>query len=187
MEYLRRRDEVHSVHIRKIYYVYAIWQKAYAEVNDPSIIFTNSIAEVQSLVENEETDLSNCVIIFDDCLQLFKKQYNDFLINCFVNYSHHKNCGIILFVQNSFAKNMREISINATYLLLGSYPVDQSFITRLGTQLFPHKYAHLQYAYTHVMREPYKFLFIDLNPLTPVKCRVRSSIYPDEAIVYVPE
>ncbi|GFS65520.1 uncharacterized protein TNCV_2469071 [Trichonephila clavipes] len=77
-------------------------------------------------------------------------------------------------------KEIREISLNAHYLVLFKNRRDQSQITHLGRQLYPRKVKFFQECYTDASSKPYGYLLIDLKPETDESLRVRT--VPEEGV-----
>ncbi|GFU83866.1 uncharacterized protein TNCV_3851881 [Trichonephila clavipes] len=118
---------------------------------------------------------SDALIVIDD---LMGELGNDpQLTKLFVKFSHHRNLSIIFVVQNIFhkGKEIREISLNAHYLVLFKNRRDQSQITHLGRQLYPRKVKFFQECYADATSKPYGYLLIDLKPETDESLRVRTA------------
>ncbi|GFW54277.1 uncharacterized protein TNCV_1560551 [Trichonephila clavipes] len=117
---------------------------------------------------------SDALIVIDD---LMGELGNDpQLTKLFVKFSHHKNLSLIFVVQNIFqkGKEIREISLNAHYLVLFKNRRDQSQITHLGHQLYPRKEKFFQECYADATSKPYGYLLIDLKPETDESLRVHT-------------
>lgn len=76
------------------------------------------------------------LIILDDLMQ----EVDDSRISAlFTRGSHHRNMSVILITQNIFhkGKHMRDISLNAKYIIVFKNPRDQSQFYHLARQLYP--------------------------------------------------
>ncbi|GFX64413.1 uncharacterized protein TNCV_4043051 [Trichonephila clavipes] len=64
---------------------------------------------------------------------------------------------------------------------------DQSQITHLGRQLYPHKVKFFQERYADATSKPYGYLLIDLKPETDESLRVHTGMFPGDVFyVYQP-
>lgn len=163
---------------KKIVWCYGIYQKLYAEI--PNVTFYDGIP-------SNLNQYSDALIIIDD---LMSELGNDpLLTKLFTKFSHHRNLSIIFVVQNIFhkGKEIREISLNAHYLVLFRNRRDQSQITHLGRQLYPSKLKFFQESFADATSKPYGYLLIDLKPETDESLRVRTGMFPgDNFYVYQP-
>jgi len=75
---------------------------------------------------------------------------------------------------------MREITLNAQYILLCKNRRDKSQIMHLGKQLFPGQSKFFQEVYENATKNPYSYLFIDLRSETPEQLRLRAQILPNQ-------
>lgn len=120
------------------------------------------------------------VIILDDLQSAIGDDKR--LADLFTRYSHHRKVAVFFIVQNLFlrAKAMRDVTLNATYLLLMSSRRDRGQITRLGTQLYPGEIKMFTSAYKLATERPFGYLLIDLSPTTEEQYRLRTNIVPEE-------
>ncbi|GFW82400.1 uncharacterized protein TNCV_3818801 [Trichonephila clavipes] len=156
---------------KNIIWCYGVYQALYEEM--PNISFHEGIP-------SNLHQYSDALIVIDD---LMGELGNDpQLTKLFVKFSHHRNLSIIFVVQNIFhkGKEIREISLNAHYLVLFKNRRDQSQITHLGRQLYPRKVKFFQECYADATSKPYGYLLIDLKPETDESLRVRT--VPEERV-----
>lgn len=157
----------------KVVWFYGIYQSLYDEI--PEVEF------VEGLSTNYRDLLgSNTLFIIDDLMTECGSDKR--LTNLFTKGSHHLNLSVIFITQNFFHKGreMREISLNAQYLLLCKNRRDQSQIMHLGKQLFPTHLKFFQEVYEDATKKPYSYLFIDLRSDTPEQMRLRTQILPNQ-------
>ena len=85
-------------------------------------------------------------------------------------------------MQNLFhqGKGNRSISLNSHYLVLFKNPRDKLQILTLAKQMYPSETAWFIKEYEEAMRRPYGYLFVDLRPTTPERCRLRTNVLPGE-------
>ena len=81
-------------------------------------------------------------------------------------------------MQNLFHqdKGNRSISLNNHYLVLFKNPRDKLQILTLAKQMYPSKTAWFIKEYEEAVRRPYGYLFVDLRPTTPGRCRLRTNV-----------
>jgi hypothetical protein len=111
------------------------------------------------------------------------------LTKLFTKGSHHRNVSIIFIVQNIFhkGKEMREISLNAHYLVLFKNPRDRSQVVHLGRQLYPTKVKFFQESYEDATSKPFTYLLLDLKSDTEEALRMRTGMFPgDVYYIYQP-
>ncbi|GFU28698.1 uncharacterized protein TNCV_468841 [Trichonephila clavipes] len=150
---------------KNIIWCYGVYQALYEEM--PNISFHEGIP-------SNLHQYSDALIVIDDLMG--ELENNPQLTKLFVKFSHHRNLSIIFVVQNIFhkGKEIREISLNAHYLVLFKNRRDQSQITHLGRQLYPRKVKFFQECYADATSKPCGYLLIDLKPETDESLRVRT-------------
>jgi len=179
LELIKRRTELHCVDIKQVLYVYSEWQSAF-ESADPIIEFVSSISDIKDKL----TEFT--LVVIDDSQTQLQKEYNEFVTELFTKRVHHGNFSVILLLQNAYGKNMRVISLNTKYLLMGPFYRDRSVITTIARQIRPDNIKFIQYVYNYCMKKPFSFVFFDFCPNTHENMRIRSSIFPEEALVFLP-
>lgn len=126
------------------------------------------------------------VVVVDD----LQGSHVTVLSEWFTKKSHHQDTSIIYLVQNVFDKTPvhRTISLNANYLVLFKNPRDSSQIVHLSKQVFPGRSKVMIDAYRQITRtRAHSYLLVDFKQDTPNLFRLRSSLFPEEAVVYVDE
>jgi len=182
---IERRTEVMSTDFEKIIYVYTENQPLFDQYKErhSDVTFTKNMELVKQVTGQERT-----LIVFDDKLLDFVGKENQEITDWFIRGSHHKNCSIVLLMQNAFAKNMRTVALNSIYVIYMNSPRDKSTISNLGRQIFPGKKNYMMDAYEDAVSKPYGYLLFDFHQLTNNKFRVRNSIFPsNNCKIYVPE
>jgi hypothetical protein len=96
---------------------------------------------------------------------------------------NHRNLSIICIVQNIFhqGKEMRNISLNAHYIVLFKSPRDKQQISMLARQVYPGRVQELTRSYEHATSRPHGYLMLDLKPTTDDQQRLKTNILPGEA------
>ena len=134
---------------------------------------------IQGLPDSyEEGDL----IVIDDLM----RHLNDKISDLFTGASHHCSVSVILILQNLFPRInvMRDISLNAQYIILFKNSRDSTQINCLGRQLYPRKSKYFVDAHIKATTKPYGYLFIDIHPRTTDEYRLRENIFPDKFGLY---
>ena len=165
----------------RIIWCYSQWQNAYTQLlmMIPTIEFVKGIPES---LENDtylDVNMRNLIVIDDQMIEAGK---DNRIVNLFTKGSHHRNLSVIYIVQNLFhqGKGNRSISLNSHYLVLFKNPRDKLQILTLAKQMYPSETASFIKEYEEAVRRPYGYLFVDLRPTTPDRCRLRTNVLPGE-------
>jgi hypothetical protein len=129
---------------------------------------------------------SHTWIIIDDQMD----NLNQTISRLFTAYSHKKKLTLWLLTQNFYDKNihLRNITLNAHYLLCFVNHRDMSQFFRIASQVFPRKSKSLIHVYEELAKTPYSYLLIDTSILCPDELRVRTDIFnPNGCIVFMLE
>ena len=147
------------------YAQYQSWYEKY-----PNITFIQGIPKLSFFKSN-----SSYLVVIDDLFQYLNKE----LTQLFACDSHHKNISVIFLTQNIFHKSAetRNISLNATHLVIFKNPRDQLQISHLGKQMFPGKSSYLVEVFKDATKKPFSYLLIDLTPEIDDQFRLRANIF----------
>lgn len=170
---IKYQREIFSVVPDKIVWFYGIYQPLYDEISN--------VEFVDGLKTNYRELLgSNTLFIIDDLMVECGDDKR--LTNLFTKGSHHLNLSVIFITQNFFHKGreMREITLNAHYIILCKNRRDLSQITHLGKQIFPRHTKFFQEVYEDATKKPFSYLLIDLRSETPEELRLRTQILPNQ-------
>ena len=104
------------------------------------------------------------------------------IVNLFTKGSHHRNLSVIYIVQNLFheGKGNQSISLKSHYLVLFKNSRDKLQILTLAKQMYPTETVWFIKKYEEAVRKPFGYLFVDLKPMTPDRCRLRTNVLPGE-------
>ncbi|GFS63427.1 uncharacterized protein TNCV_2239701 [Trichonephila clavipes] len=108
----------------------------------------------------------NCdLIVLDDMMNDVTSEISQM----FTMGSHHKKYSIILITQYLFprAKSMRDISLNAHYIILFRNNRDVSQAACFGRQAFPGCGKFFMDSYKKATEEPFSYLLVDVHPRSP--------------------
>ena len=167
----------------RIIFLYKEWQSAYEDLKTilPTIEFHEGLdnAALTSITSADKN-----LLIIDDLMSSAgdSKQIS----KLFTQESHHKNLTVFFLVQNLFyhGKEMRNISLNAHYLVVYKNPRDKSQIRYLAQQIFPENPKFLGNSFQHATTNPHSYLVLDLHPDTSEDFRILTNIFPDDSIRY---
>jgi hypothetical protein len=128
------------------------------------------------------------LFILDD---LLNDVYSRQVCDLFTKGSHHRNISVVLITQNLFhqVRYCRDISLNATYLVLLKNVRDKTQFTHLARQVYPEDSESLYRAYLDATRLPHGYLILDFAQDTDDRLRFRTNIFPGEGppVIYSAE
>jgi hypothetical protein len=169
-----------------------IW--AYGEVNTAQseqirkispipIYFVEGLPDTDELTGGERT-----LIVLDDLMHAVGK--SERMSEIFTQMSHHRNISVILMLQNIFhqGKAMRDISVNAKYIVQFKNPRDNGQIRHLARQVYPTNPQFLIEAFKKATKRPHGYTLMDFSQDTPEDRRVLTNIFspPEVTMAYVP-
>lgn len=167
------RKHMFNPKIDKVVWFYGIFQELYNKI--PHVEF------VEGFPSNYRDYISgNTLFIIDDLMS--ECANNTELTSLFTKGCHHLNISVIFITQNLFHKGsqMRDVSLNAEYLMLFKNRRDMNQVTHLGRQLYPGRSKFFQQVYENATKKPFSYLFIDLKNDTPEELRLRTRILPNQ-------
>ena len=134
------------------------------------------------LIESLPADGTNCLLIFDDSLEILSKSEK---FNAIATAGRHRylNCVYIKHILFHKNKTGRDAKLRTTHTVLLKYPRDVQQIDILGRQLDLGK--QLKQWFDDATQEPYGHLMIDLRPSTSDLLRYCSKVtsFPSELFV----
>ncbi|RWS22698.1 hypothetical protein B4U80_06806 [Leptotrombidium deliense] len=126
------------------------------------------------------------LVVIDD---LMSEACDDKLLaEFFTKKSHHMKFSVFLLIQNLFYKSrqLRTISLNASYIIILNNRRDVSQIDYFGRQLFPNNRRFFSDVYKDATQHPFGYILVDLKQTTPEAYRLRSNITdPYQTIIYM--
>jgi hypothetical protein len=104
------------------------------------------------------------------------------IADLFTKGSHHRNISVVFIVQNLFhqGRKMRDISLNANYIVLFKNPQDSRQVRYLAHQISPYNPRYLSDAYEQATRRPHGYLIIDVTQHSSDQSRLLTNIFPPE-------
>ena len=160
------------------YYFYNSWSPTFDALKETGAVtqFIQGLC-TRDWLDEHCANRPNITIVLDDqalnltkeVAELFSVQSHQYCVNC------------ILLAQNLFTKNrfFRDASLNASYIILGKNPRDESSIRFLAQQMLPSRSRILIDSYFLATRKPYTFLLLDFSQTTPEIFRLRSNVFKD--------
>ena len=159
--------------------LFTVAKRLHAIIEFVTIEFVKGIPESLENDSYLDVNIRNLIVIDDQMIEAGK---DNRIVNLFTKGSHHRNLSVLYIVQNLFhqGKGNRSISLNSHYLVLFKNPRDKLQILTLAKQMYPSETAWFIKEYEEVVRRPYGYLFVDLRPTTPERCRLRANVLPGE-------
>jgi hypothetical protein len=174
-ELLKNPNKVFSKPPKRIVYCYGEWQTGFQDLAS-SVHFVNGLGPVLEDENYFDPKIPTLLVIDDLAVSVSNDSK---CTKLFTQGIHHRNLSVILILQNLYkqGKSMRDIALNAQYLVLFKNVRDTSQITVLARQM---GLPHLVDAYRKVTAEPFQPIVIDMKPETPDYLRVRSHVLPGQ-------
>jgi hypothetical protein len=126
----------------------------------PGIKFNQGIPDDIDSADYSDVSQRN-LIILDDLMAQSAKDKS--ISDLFTKGSHHRNLFIIYIVQNIFhqGKEMRNISLNAHYIVLFKSPRDKQQISMLARQINPGRVQEFMRSYEDATSRPHGYFILD--------------------------
>lgn len=177
---LKYRNIMISPVPEKIYMCYTEWQPLYDTLSN--VEFHQGMIDIDTLDKTKPK-----LIICDDMMETCDQR----IAEVFTKHAHHRNLSIIFITQNLFQKSqhLRNMNLNASYLVLFKNPRDANQISFLSRQMYPSGQSKfLNDAFKDATSIAYGYLFVDLKQDTEDLLRIRTGIFPHEiTYIYMPK
>ena len=178
---LENAQKTISLPPQHIIWCYGQWQPSYFDMMKtmPGIEFDQGIPE--DIDEPDYWDVSQRnLIVLDDLMAQSGKDKR--IADLFTKGSHYRNLSVIYIVQNVFhqGKEMRNISLNAHYIVLFKSPRDRQQIYILARQVNPGRVQEFMKSYEKATSRAHGYLMLDLKPTTDDEERLKTNILPGE-------
>lgn len=164
-----------------IIYFYNQWQSSYDCFRKENIVkeWINKLPTEEDIKEKTMLHKSKggSVLVIDD----FGQEVTKDIVKLFTVLSHHTKSVVIFLTQNIFAKvkGFRDVSINATYIILFKNPRDSSQIEHFARQVARSDSTWVIKAYEEATSSPFSYILFDFHQQTPKHLKIRSCILPD--------
>lgn len=178
---IKQKDDMFEPKINRVVWYFSVWQPYYKVMaNEYGVKFIQGLPDV-----SEYDGTFNTLMVIDD---MMSENKGTLIADIFTKHSHHRSLSVLFLVQNLFHKNIREISLNAKYLILFKQIRDKMQINCLAKQMAPGNSRFVLESYEDATREAYSFVLFDMTQSCPEEWRIRTNIFPGERIVvYVPK
>ena len=135
---------------QRIIWCYSQWQQSYLDMMKTMA----GIEFNQGIPEDIDEPIQRNLIVLDDLMAQSGKDKR--VADLFTKGSHHRNLSVIYIVQNIFhqGKEMRNISLNAHYIVLFKSPRDRQKISILARQVNPGGVQEFMKSYDKLPADP---------------------------------
>jgi hypothetical protein len=156
--------------------------------NDKFDRYKNKIRFIQGCPKSKDIeemtlpykDRGGSMVIIDD----FGQDLGKDIVDVFTVLSHHANITVFLLLQNLFTKAggyCRDVSLNASHILVFQNPRDQQQIQHLARQVAPGNSKYIVSVWDYLLTNyPYSYLWFDNEICTNSLCRVKTNVLPHE-------
>ena len=150
----------------------------------PGIEFNQGIPDDIDNADYSDVSQRN-LIVLDELMAQSSKDKR--IADLFTKVSHHRNLSIIYIVQNIFhqGKEMRNISLNAHYIVLFKSPRDKQQISMLARQVNPGRVQEFMRSYVDATSRPHGYLLLDLKPITSDQVRLKTDLPSGEIVKFI--
>ena len=183
IELIKRRQEVFSKNVDRVIYLCKQGQKVLEDLQqqDKDVILIDNFDQLDNFM------IENSLIIIDDFLLEVSGIYNQKVTEFFIRRSHHSQLSCWLLTQNPYGRNLRTISINATYFCFFKQPKDISTIFHIARQFCPHNINYLYESYRAATARANGYLFFDYHQSTSDQFRVRNCLFNEPYLEFYVE
>lgn len=179
---VENRKHLFDEDFEQVVWHYSEWQNIYDDLaQNHGVQFVEGLPSMDLYPPNSGPKLVVC----DDFMDQLK--HPDFL-KIAIKGSHHRSLSFFILTQSIFPPNMRQISLQAHYVIVMKSVRDLAQIRTFCMQVEPTNWRALMEAYSDATREGHSYLLFDLNVRQNDQYRLRTHIFPDESpVIYVPK
>jgi len=163
----------------KVIYIYKEYQELFNRLKTDGIVdeFRNESITMEWLRTFCSKNHNSTIVLDDMALEADVEIGQVFAVGV-----HHFFCNIILITQNLFWKNKyaRDISLQATYIVLMKNVRDKSQISRFAAQFDTGNSKTIRRIFERATKKPYSYLIFDMHQRTPDKHRLLSNIFRED-------
>ena len=170
-----------------VHYFYGVHQQLFDDLaKENNTVHFREGAPTQEDIAKISRDGKCHAIVLDDLMDVVAN--NEYLCRLFTQGCHHKKLCVFFLTQNLFqtAKYNQTISRNAHYFVFTKSPRNLCSLINLTKQVFPGKSKAIEEAYKDVSRSQDRIFVLDLHPSSDDRFRMRSAIFDDATLVYMP-
>jgi len=180
---VENRTEMFNVQFEKVMWFYSEYQDIYSELAEQhSVQFIEGAPSLDLFPSGEGPKF----VIVDDMMDQLKR--NPEFLKIAIKGSHHRNLSFWFLSQSIFPPNLRQISLQAHYVILLKSPRDLQQIRTFVLQVDPANWRGMLEAYEDATREGHSYILFDLSVRQKDHLRLRTHIFPGETtVVYIPK
>lgn len=176
------REVMFNVAFKKVIFYYSEWQPLYEDLS----AFVDFRQELP-LMENHPAGQGPALVIIDDFLEEIKSHGKE-LLKFYIKGAHHRDLSIFFLSQALFPDGMRQLSLNAHYIVIFKTSRDLAQIRTFALQVDPQHWRALLEAYQDATQLGHTYILFDFKPKQLDHLRMRTKIFPDEScVVYIPK
>lgn len=183
-------NNMFSQPIQSILYCYGAYQSFFNDIKTNQhipcpVVFHEGLPAKTDIDQLDDGGFR--VIVLDDLMKRIIQ--NEEMEELFTQGCHHKNISAVFIVQNVFPQGTcaRNISLNCHVFILFANKRDESQVHILARQFYPKaaKWKRFLSVYEDVTEAPFSYILVDCTPCHPRSIKVRSHVFPEDAIMYV--
>lgn len=165
-----------------ILWCYGQWQQLYSErIPNCNVQYYKGLvsSNINSITKGPTPD----VIVIDDLMS--ETASDPKLASLFTRESHHENISVIFIIQNLYVqgRKIRDITLNAQYLVIMKTKRDLRQIAEMGNQLMFGEAKYFKWAYMKATNNiPFSYLFCNLHPKADDTLKLCTRILPHEYV-----
>ena len=181
---VENRKHIFKNDFEKIIWHYSEWQEIYEPLQrEHGVIFVEGPPTPDQYPPGEPTKW----VICDDFQDQITKNNSDF-VHFAIKSIHHRNLHFWLLLQTLFPPKLKQISLQAHYVILMKQRRDLSQIRTFCLQIDPTKWRALMEAYYDATKEPHSHILFDFHPRQKDFLRIRSGLLENQdKVVYIPK
>ncbi|PIC39326.1 hypothetical protein B9Z55_011051 [Caenorhabditis nigoni] len=152
--------------------------------NRPEILLREGLPNLEELKKYKD---QQAMVVIDDLMT--KIDQNSGMERLVSVLAHHYNMTIMFLLHTIFySKVIRNLRLQASYIILFKNNADKSSVSCLGSQLMPGQCKTFLAVYKDATSQPYTYLLIDLHKNCPDELRLRDNILPSKIThVFIPK
>lgn len=179
---IENRDQLYDTAFSRIVWHYTEWQPAYGELHKCcGVEFVEGVPRLDDFPRNAAPTL----LVIDDCMDQLN---NPEILKFFIKGSSHRNLSVWFLSQCLFPKGLRQISLNAHYIVIFKTSRDLAQVRTFCMQINPTDWRALMEAYEDATKEGHSYLLFDFKYNQAEHLRLRTHIFPGEnTILYIPQ
>jgi len=162
---------------KKIFYYYGQYQPLFDKMKS-FVTFIKGLPDINKLGK----DVEGALLIIDDLMAEIGSE----TLALFTKHSHHLHISVAFLTQNYHFKSKfnRSITLNADILVLFRSPRDRKSIYYISQEMYPRDSSFLVQSFLDATRDPYTYIFLNLQQETPDILRIQSDIFKPHVTIY---